>query len=109
MGAFEETSSRNKGVGLAVSLGLTETCNVLSARSAVASPCAEMAHAAKRTAITFIAETAAESTLLPGQPHADPADRFLIAAARTQGLILATRDESIIDYGNAGHVRVLEL
>ena len=45
----------------------------------------------------------------PGQPHGDPADRFLIAAARTQGLILATRDESIIDYGNAGHVRVLEL
>jgi PIN domain nuclease of toxin-antitoxin system len=55
------------------------------------------------------AETAAESTLLPGQPHGDPADRFLIAAARTQGLILATRDESIIDYGKAGHVRVLEL
>lgn len=50
-----------------------------------------------------------ESTLLPGEPHGDPADRFLIAAARTEGVILATRDENIVDYGNAGHVRVLEL
>lgn len=55
------------------------------------------------------AETASESTLLPGEPHGDPADRFLIAAARTKGIILATRDEHIIDYGKAGYVRVLEL
>lgn len=55
------------------------------------------------------AEIALESTLLPGEPHGDPADRFLIAAARTKGVILATRDENIIDYGNAGYVRVLEL
>lgn len=55
------------------------------------------------------ADSAAESTLLPGEPHGDPADRLLIAAARTKGLILATRDKAIIDYGNAGHVRVLEL
>jgi PIN domain nuclease of toxin-antitoxin system len=59
--------------------------------------------------LTLDADTAAESTLLPGEPHADPADRFLMAAARTKGLILATRDEAIIEYGNAGHVRVLEL
>jgi PIN domain nuclease of toxin-antitoxin system len=55
------------------------------------------------------AESAAESTLLPGELHGDPADRFLIAAARTKGLVLATRDKPIIDYGRAGHVRVLEL
>jgi PIN domain nuclease of toxin-antitoxin system len=55
------------------------------------------------------ADTAAESTLLPGEPHGDPADRFLIAAARTQGLVLAAREAAIIDYGHAGHVRVLEL
>lgn len=59
--------------------------------------------------LSIDAESAAESTLLPGQPHGDPADRFLIAAARTKGLVLATRDKAIIDYGNAGHVRVLEL
>jgi PIN domain nuclease of toxin-antitoxin system len=55
------------------------------------------------------AESAAESALLPGQAHADPADRFLIATARTKSLILATRDRTIIEYGNAGHVHVLEL
>jgi PIN domain nuclease of toxin-antitoxin system len=55
------------------------------------------------------ADTAAESTLLPGVPHGDPADRFLIAAARTRGLVLATRDAAIIRYGEAGHVRTLEL
>jgi len=55
------------------------------------------------------AATAAESTLLPGEPHGDPADRFLIASARTKGVILATRDENIIKYGKAGFLRVLEL
>jgi len=55
------------------------------------------------------ADSAAESTLLPGSIHSDPADRFLIATARTQGLILATRDENILEYGAAGHVRALEL
>jgi PIN domain nuclease of toxin-antitoxin system len=54
-------------------------------------------------------DTAAESTLLPGEPHGALADRFLIAAARTNGLVLATRDEAIIEYGDAGHVRVLEI
>jgi PIN domain nuclease of toxin-antitoxin system len=55
------------------------------------------------------AETAVESTLLPGEVQGDPADRFLIAAARIKGAVLATRDDDIIDYGKAGYVRVLEL
>lgn len=55
------------------------------------------------------AGAAAESTLLPGDPPGDPADRFLIAAARIAGAVLATRDRDIIDYGNAGFVRVLKL
>lgn len=53
------------------------------------------------------AEVAIESTLLPGELHADPADRFLIAEARVAGLTLATADRKIIEYGRAGHVRVL--
>lgn len=61
------------------------------------------------TLLPLDAESAAESTLLPGEPHGDPADRLLIAAARAKGFVLATRDETIIEYGNAGHVRVLEL
>src|ERR1700675_3377719 len=48
------------------------------------------------------AVTAAESTLLPGNAHGDPADRFLIATARTHGVALATRDEQIIEYGRLG-------
>lgn len=59
--------------------------------------------------VSLDAAAAAESTLLPGQPHGDPADRFLIAAARTQGVALATRDENIITYGKTGFVRVLAL
>lgn len=55
------------------------------------------------------AAAAAESTLLPGEPQGDPADRFLIATARTQGLDLATRDERIIAYASVGHVRVVPL
>jgi PIN domain nuclease of toxin-antitoxin system len=52
-------------------------------------------------------DVAIESTLLPGEPHADPADRFLIAEARVAGFTLVTADRKIIDYGRAGHVRVL--
>jgi PIN domain nuclease of toxin-antitoxin system len=52
-------------------------------------------------------EVAIESTLLPGEPHADPADRFLIAEARVARLTLVTADRKIIDYGRAGHIRVL--
>ena len=52
---------------------------------------------------------AAESTLLPGPPEGDPADRFLIATARALNVALATRDAEIIDYSKAGFVRVVEL
>jgi PIN domain nuclease of toxin-antitoxin system len=52
---------------------------------------------------------AVESTLLPGQAHGDPADRFLIATARTRGMPLATRDKDIIEYGKLGFLRVVEL
>jgi hypothetical protein len=34
---------------------------------------------------------------------------LLIATARSVGAVLATRDKDIIDYGNDGFVRVLEL
>lgn len=53
------------------------------------------------------AETALESTQLPSSPHGDPADRFLIAAARIHGLTLVTADKKICAYGKAGHVQVL--
>lgn len=55
------------------------------------------------------ADSAAESTLLPAEAPADTTDRLLIATARTKCLVLATRNRKIIEYGNAGHVQVLEL
>jgi PIN domain nuclease of toxin-antitoxin system len=61
------------------------------------------------TLVPLDAAIAAESTLLPGALHGDPADRFLIAAARVKGAVLATRDQQIIEYGKAGFVRVLAL
>jgi PIN domain nuclease of toxin-antitoxin system len=53
--------------------------------------------------------TAIDSVYLPGEIHGDPADRFLIASARSHRARLATRDEKIIAYGRAGHVKVLEV
>jgi len=55
------------------------------------------------------AAVAAESTLLPGEPRGDPADRFLIATARTQGVALATRDEGILAYAKQGFVRAVRI
>ncbi|OIQ64593.1 hypothetical protein GALL_538560 [mine drainage metagenome] len=53
------------------------------------------------------ADAALESTMLPGDSHGDPADRLLIAETRVAGLTLVTADSKILDYGKAGHVRVL--
>ena len=50
---------------------------------------------------------AIESCNLPGIFHADPADRFLVATARTRNAILVTRDKRILSYGKQGHVRTL--
>jgi PIN domain nuclease of toxin-antitoxin system len=48
-----------------------------------------------------------DSAFLPGKLHRDPADRILIATARALDLTLVTRDEAILEYADAGHVRVL--
>lgn len=47
------------------------------------------------------------SSFLPGTLHRDPADRILIATARAHGLTLVTRDRTILDYAEQGHVRAL--
>jgi len=44
------------------------------------------------------------SVTLPGQFHADPADRIITATAMTMGLPLVTRDDKILDYQ---HVRTI--
>lgn len=47
------------------------------------------------------------SSSLPGAIHRDPMDRILIASARMLDMVLVTRDEPILDYGKAGHLRTL--
>ena len=42
-----------------------------------------------------------ESNELPGDFHADPAGRLLVATARIGGYILARRDRKILDYAPA--------
>lgn len=39
-----------------------------------------------------------EAYSLPGQFHADPVDRILVATARLQGQVLLTADRKILDY-----------
>lgn len=49
-----------------------------------------------------------DSSFLPGEPHGDPADRIIIAAARQEGLAIVTRDRAILDYAAAGYALALE-
>ncbi len=55
------------------------------------------------------AATAVESTLLPGNPRGDSADRLLIATARTQNIALATRDKGILEFSKLGFLRSISL
>ncbi len=52
-------------------------------------------------------EVALSASYLPGQLHADPADRLLIATARDLKVPLVTRDERILAYATQGHVQAI--
>ncbi len=47
------------------------------------------------------------SVELPGVLHRDPADRMLIASARSNDLTLVTRDQAILAYAEKGFVKAL--
>ena len=51
---------------------------------------------------------AVDSVRLPGDFHADPADRIIIATARRWGVPLVTADRAIVDYAAGGHLRVID-
>lgn len=60
-----------------------------------------LGHAAAAPGIQFLPLTRdvlIQSTLLAGEPHADPADRMLIAQAQLSGMSLLTCDARIIEY-----------
>ncbi|MEC9380578.1 MAG: type II toxin-antitoxin system VapC family toxin [Candidatus Latescibacterota bacterium] len=52
-------------------------------------------------------DIALASSHLPGEIHGDPADRMLIATARSFEATLVTRDRRILEYSQAGHVTTL--
>ncbi len=72
-------------------------------------PCAEWVQTFfSRTRVRLIeldVPTALSANQLPGQFHADPADRLLVATARHHGLRLITEDRKILDYARQGYVR----
>lgn len=53
-------------------------------------------------------EIAVASTRLPGNIHSDPADRLIAATTRHLGALLITDDQLLLDYGKAGHLKVLK-
>ena len=52
-------------------------------------------------------EIAVESIHLPGEMHADPADRIIVATARVVGATLLTKDKRLLDYSRHRHVKAL--
>ena len=64
--------------------------------------------AIKGTVVLPIEPTiAVQSVRLPGDLHSDPADRFIVATARHHDIPVITVDRAILDYGEIGHVRVI--
>jgi PIN domain nuclease of toxin-antitoxin system len=47
------------------------------------------------------------STMLPGAPPSDPADRIIAATARALGKTLITRNARLLDYSRQGHIRAI--
>jgi PIN domain nuclease of toxin-antitoxin system len=50
---------------------------------------------------------AIDASSLPGDFHADPMDRLIVATARHLGMPVVTSDRKILTYAEAGHVNVI--
>jgi PIN domain nuclease of toxin-antitoxin system len=48
-----------------------------------------------------------DSSFLPGVPPRDPADRIILATARSEGMRIVTRDQQMLSYSRAGHAEVI--
>ena len=53
-------------------------------------------------------QVAVDSTRLPGAIHGDPADRIIVATARQYHATLVTADDALLQYGQTGHVLVMD-
>jgi PIN domain nuclease of toxin-antitoxin system len=56
---------------------------------------------------SITADVAIDACYLPGDFHADPMDRLIVATARHLGLPLVTSDRKIIAYAAAGYVDII--
>lgn len=54
-------------------------------------------------------EIAIESSFLPGEFHGDPADRIIVTTARINNLVLLTRDQKILNYGEQSYVNCFKV
>lgn len=88
-------------------LGLLES----KGRIQLDAPCEQWVRAALATPGLSLApltpEIALASSRLPEPFHGDPADRIIVATARTMGARLATRDSKILEYGRKRHVALV--
>ncbi len=57
--------------------------------------------------IDLTPDIAVASTRLPGSFHGDPADRMIVASARSLDATIITADKKILNYAKHGHVRAL--
>jgi PIN domain nuclease of toxin-antitoxin system len=53
-------------------------------------------------------EIAVESTQLPWEMRADPADRILVATARHLCATLVTADQALLEFPRKGHFKALD-
>ena len=88
-------------------IGLLESRGRLSLKM----PCSEWIKQALATPglslEPFTPEIAIESSRLPGEIHADPADHILLATARITGARLLTKDERLLAYGRQRHAMIV--
>jgi PIN domain nuclease of toxin-antitoxin system len=52
-------------------------------------------------------DIAIDAACLPGDFHADPADRLIVSTARHIGAAIVTRDRAILTYASQGYVEAL--
>lgn len=50
---------------------------------------------------------AIDASYLPGDFHADPMDRLIVATARHRGMPIVTSDRKIIAYAESGYIDVI--
>jgi PIN domain nuclease of toxin-antitoxin system len=109
--AMKEANEGNRPLRLSLISAWELGLLAKSGRAAMAAPPAAVFQAFLRLPGVqpqqLTAEILIDSSMLPGKIHGDPADRIIIATARSLDLTVVTRDRHILDYAAQGHVRAL--